>query len=147
MAPQHRQPHPAPAGAGEQCELELWPRRHDLPPRWDGLPVEWGAWTDTAAPGTFLCPPPRHPDRCDRCDSTLPKILCTGRIWTDPATAPPAIGPARLLRGRHLVGILTAFRCTHCRHDSILDHAGMLWDLDPTDYTDTGSWNMQDGSP
>lgn len=137
--------YPDPPGEpGEQGQLDLWPRQHDLPPRWDGLPVEWDSWTTTTGPGTFLCPPPRHPDRCDHCGTTAPKTLCIGRIWTDPTTAPPAISRGRLRNGRHLVAIISAFRCTYCHHDSVLDHTGMLWDLDPTDYTDTGSWNIQE---
>ena len=40
---------------GQQVGLDLWPREHDLPPRWGGLPVAWGDWTDTAA--VIICPP------------------------------------------------------------------------------------------
>jgi hypothetical protein len=125
--------------SGEQVGLGLWPREHDLPPRWDGLPVEWGDWADTD--GVFICPPPRRPDRCGSCGCTLPRLISLGRIWTDPATAPPGIGHARMQRGRHLVGIITAFRCVECRHDSVLDNE-QWWDLDVTDYTDDGSWDI-----
>ncbi|OYN76835.1 hypothetical protein [Mycolicibacterium sphagni] len=45
----------------EQTELPLWERKHDLPPRWDGMPVEWGEWTAESmllhrndAPAAFL---------------------------------------------------------------------------------------------
>lgn len=34
----------------QQGALDLWPREHDLPPRWDGLPVQWGDWTDGGSP-------------------------------------------------------------------------------------------------
>ncbi|GAB4987866.1 hypothetical protein BB737_00380 [Mycobacterium avium subsp. hominissuis] len=127
------------SGDGEQVGLDLWPQEHDLPPRWDGLPVEWGEWEDTA--GVFVCPPPRKPDRCDHCDSTRAPLISAGRIWTDPKTAPPAVGQARFRHGRHLVGSITAFRCPDCGHDSVLDPNGQHWDLDPTDYTDGGSWD------
>lgn len=126
---------------GEQPQLDLWPRTHDLPPRWDGAPIEWGPWK----PGLnmFACGPRslRRPEGCARCGSTVPRAMNVGRIWTDPATAPPAIGRARLSGGRQLVGVLTAFRCTNCNHDSVLDPSGELWDLDITDYTDDGSWD------
>lgn len=122
-----------------QSGLDLWPREHDLPPYWDGLAVEWGEWDDTGR--GFMCPPPK-PERCGRCDSVRPRLFNVGRIWTNPATAPPAIGPARLRRGKHLVGIITAFRCLDCYHDRVLDHAGQNWDLDETDYTDDGSWDI-----
>lgn len=127
------------ASNAEQPGLELWPREHDLPPRWDGLPVEWGEWREPV--NVFLCPPPRQPERCDHCASTGPRSMSVGRIWTDPATAPPAIGRARMRHGRHLVGIITAFRCDDCAHDTVLDPSGVLWDLDETDYTDDGSWD------
>lgn len=123
----------------EQPGLELWPREHDLPPRWDGLPIEWDQWREP--PTVFLCPPPRQPEHCDHCGSTAPQSMSIGRIWTDPATAPPAISRARMRRGRHLVGIITAFRCDDCTHDTVLDPSGVLWDLDITDYSDEGSWD------
>ncbi|GAT07597.1 hypothetical protein H7I77_25405 [Mycolicibacterium novocastrense] len=128
------------AVCGGQFGLDLWPREHDLPPRWDGLVVEWGDWDDTA--GVFVCPPPRSPQRCEICGSTRPPLINSGRIWTDPATAPPAIGRVRMRRGRHLVGRITAFRCADCEHDTVLDPNGQMWDLDPTDYTDDGSWDV-----
>jgi len=122
----------------EQLGFELWERTHDLPPRWDGMAVEWGAWTDTA--GIIMCPPPKDPDLCGKCGSTRARLLCTGRMWTDPATTTvAAIASARMHRGRHLVGILAAFRCPDCDHDTVLDPIGQQWDLDETDYGHAGS--------
>lgn len=123
-----------------QGALDLWPRTNDLPPRWDGLPVQWGSWSSTGE--VFLCPPRRErPESCERCGSADARMINVGRVWTDPDTAPPAIGRARLRRGHHLVGVLSAFRCPGCGHDSVLDPNGQLWDLDETDYTDDGSWD------
>jgi hypothetical protein len=127
---------------GHQVRLDLWPREHDLPPRWDGLTLEWGDWSDTA--DVIICPPPRHPERCDHCGTTAACLTNIGRIWTDETSAPAAIGRARLRGDRHLVGLITAFRCPGCRHDSVVDPDGQQWDLDDTDYTDDGSW---DNSP
>ena len=123
---------------GEQLGFELWERTHDLPPRWDGLIVEWGDWQDLGVP--FICPPPKEPRRCGKCGSTQPEQSCLGRLFTDPAlTVVAAIGKARQLRGRHPVGVLSAFRCTDCGHDVVLDPEGVSWDLDDTDYGDAGS--------
>ena len=47
--------------AGQQLGLDLWAREHDLPPRWDGLLVEWGDWDDIGR--MFICPPPKRPHR------------------------------------------------------------------------------------
>ena len=73
---------------GQQACLDLWPREHDLPPRWDGLPVQWGDWSDTA--DVIICPPPRRPERCDHCGVTVACLINIGRIWTDEASAPAA---------------------------------------------------------
>lgn len=125
---------------GIQESFDLWPRTHDLPPRWDGLQVQWEGWRDIGA--IFICPPPKRPERCPFCASDQAPRINFGRIWTDPATAPAAIGKARLHNGRHLVGTLTAFRCPDCNRDRVLDSigsSGKWWDLDETDYTDDGS--------
>ena len=132
-------------GNEDQPGLELWPREHDLPPRWDGLPVEWGAWIDSAP--IIMCPPPKRPSRCGRCRSERPVLVCTGRLFSDPATAPPAIGQARLSRDRHLVGVMAAFRCTDCQHDTVRDPDGQYWDLDDTDYRDAGSFDVNASTP
>src|SRR4051812_17128651 len=108
----------------DQAELDLWPREHDLPPRWDGMPVEWGEWQDSS--DVFVCPAPRRPERCERCGCARARMLNIGRVWTDPKTAPPAIGRALLRRGRHLVGLLSVFRCVECGHDMVLDPSGQL---------------------
>jgi hypothetical protein len=122
----------------DQLDLNLWPRQHDLPPRWDGLPVEWEPWTPTTA--TFICPPPRKPLTCHRCGDPRPPEVSIGRIWTDPDTAPPAIGVARLRNGRHVVAVISAHRCPGCSHDTVFE-GDQAWDLDETDYTEDGSWD------
>lgn len=124
----------------DQTVLPLWPRQHDLPPRWDGMPVEWGNWTDTD--DIFICPPPK-PEKCEHCRSTRPPLMNLGRIWTDPATT-PAIGG-----GRQIVANLAALRCPDCRRDHVLLLAHgewQAWNLDETDYTDDGSWDVQGGN-
>ena len=123
-------------------ELDLWPRQHDLPPRWDGLPVEWGSWSDTA--DIIICPPPRRP-RCVRCGSHQDPHMNLGRVWTEPGMV-RAIRRAQLSNGRHLVAHLAAFRCPDCEHDHVIDLVNdQAWDLDPTDYTDDGSYDVAAG--
>lgn len=126
---------------GMQEGLDLWPREYDLPPRWDGNPVEWAGWK--ASPEMFICPPPRIKQQCENCGSATNPKLNVGRIWTEPATAPAAIGRARLNAGRFVLAVITAFRCTACGRDTVVDKHGQVWELDPTDYTDVGSWDLE----
>lgn len=104
-----------------QETLELWPRDHDLPPRWDGHPVEWGEWSCTG--DVFICPPPRDKG-CEYCGSLRPRRMCLGRI-------------------RAVGAVIAAFRCPDCERDYVIDGLGAdakTWHLDDTDYTDNGSW-------
>ena len=120
-------------------ELDLWPRQHDLPPRWDGLPVEWGSWSDTA--DIIICPPPPRRPKCVRCGSHQDPHMNLGRVWTEPGMV-RAIRRAQLSNGRHLVAHLAAFRCPDCEHDHVIDLVNdQAWDLDTTDYTDDGSYD------
>lgn len=124
---------------GQQLGIDLWPRTHDLPPRWDGLPVQWSQWSTTD--GIRLCGrASRSEDRCSRCSSTAAPRINLGRVWADPASAEPAIGPTRSPQDRRPAYMITAFRCPACQHDWVLDGNADTWDLDPTDYTDRGSW-------
>lgn len=46
-------------------------------------------------------------------------------------------------KGERVVANLALFRCPECEHDYVLDFANDdAWDLDPTDYTDTGSYDV-----
>ena len=124
------------------------PRDNDLPPRWDGHLVEWHGWETQL--DVFVCPPPK-PACCRACGTKAAALVNRGTVWTDPESADPvvAIGRARLRRGRHLVGNVHAYRCPDCRTDTVLDGVGpdaQVWELDETDYLDTGSWDRA-GAP
>ncbi|WP_051701222.1 hypothetical protein [Mycobacterium sp. TKK-01-0059] len=83
----------------------------------------------------------RQVSYCAHCGSVASALINIGRIWTDKRSAPTAIGRARLRGGKHLVGLITAFRCPTCEHDHVLDPNGQSWDLD-TDYGEDGSWDI-----
>lgn len=98
-------------------------RAHDLPPLWDGEPVEWREWRDE--PVMFICTrgrrkQPDPPKRCARAAGTA-RETTQGLIG----------GLVRL----HVV------RCCHdCCQDTVLDlETNEVWDLDDTDYGDAGS--------
>lgn len=123
-------------------------RPHDLPPFWDGRAVLWDGWR---APDLtmFICPPPK-PECCRACGTMARPVTNRGHVARWPAITHKQITDAddrsaRLPHGlKHKINPLayyelTAFRCPDCRHDTVLDHDGQLWDLDETDYHDEGS--------
>ena len=93
-------------------------REFDLPPLWDGVPIEWGEWK-------------RH-------DSTLVLHLPVDQIACDKCGALDESDVAFGRRG-NLVN-LVAHRCRHCAHDTVEDRlTDEWWDLDPDDYGMVGS--------
>lgn len=116
-----------------QPTLPAAPRAHDLPPRWDGSTVEWGGWQveDTTLRYHVKA-------RCCRfCGSLEWPVANIGMVRTD---APRGVMSIRKRYGYQL-GRLYAFRCPDCKRDQVVDLAGVLWDLDDTDYGDEGSWS------
>lgn len=105
-------------------------RRHDLPPSWDGRAITWDPWGDE--PANFACRGRRSHDltpTCPACRRTGWRLMCHGRTQVDPTVS---------------VHRLIAYRCRHCGHDTVtsISADGMQdWDLDDSDYQDTGSWN------
>lgn len=124
------------------------PRVHDLPPFWDGFAVVWDKWE--SEPDLFICPPLKSPAVCAGCGLVMPRATARGRVAASTLVTHDKIAAndenrQRLGWAKHnlkrnaLIG-LTAFRCTHCGHDSVFDHAAdESWDLDPADYGDQGS--------
>lgn len=114
-------------------------RAHDLPPLWDGHPVQWREWrterpahvctVDDAGESSAEAP------ACTRCGALEAwEQTASGRVLDS------IIGPS----GRHRPGAPLAYlvvsRCGHCGQDQVTDLAtGETWDLTDTDYTDTGS--------
>ena len=104
-------------------------REHDLPPRWDGHPVEWLGWQSETK--IFICPPPK-PEPCTHCGSIANRAMNRGIITF---TGLPRIGSKRYPNRLHI----WAFRCNECKADQVWD-TEQMWELDPTDYQDEGSW-------
>lgn len=112
-------------------------REHDLPPRWDGYPVEWTEWSD--APNVFVCSPPKGWGVCAECGSTSRRLRSSGTrvIPFDDNVIRIAKG---MLHPRETRAALTAYRCPDCLHDVVVDlWTDQVWDLDVTDYGDDGS--------
>lgn len=102
-------------------------RSHDLPPRWDGHPIDWTGWqSPTRSSAAYHAPP----DACESCgiEDSQPKMN---------------IGTIRDVSGG---GKLVAFRCSECGNDVVWDWStNAWWDLDPTDYSDEGSYERGPG--
>lgn len=110
-------------------------RSHDLPPRWDGLPVEWDEWWTLPDQQPTMCrihedgdsQPAFGHDLCTGCGRTSRHPIRHGRARTDIG------GPL------HLV----ADRCPHCGHDTVSAISRgkwCTWDLDINDYLESGSY-------
>lgn len=104
---------------------------HDLPPKWDGWPVEWEGWG--FAPPIHMCGKglDLRGDVCGKCGYVGEQPMNRGRARE------PFPWRGRFQRGRTLV----ATRCPHCRHDVVLTNVANpeWWDLEPADYLDAGS--------
>lgn len=117
-----------------QFSLDL--RAHDLPPYWDGHPIEWDeTWTSQRP---FICPPPK-PDPCSACGLIRPMAMKMGRI----RVTEQALNNLRPIRARagERWKTLAVFRCTACGADHVIDpHTGEAWDLGLEDYGPRGSY-------
>lgn len=111
---------------------------HDLPPKWDGWPVDWEGWGWFVG---FICfrskgAGPR-PQVCSKC----------GHVGEQPMNRGRAREPFPW-RGRFQGNrLLIAFRCAGCRHDVVMTNIAdpEWWDLDPADYLDAGSTELKGG--
>jgi hypothetical protein len=106
-------------------------RPYDLPPLWDGRPVQWSDWTDEAESTTLRFHVPAD------------HWACTGCGWIRDSEL-RAVGT--LLPGGGVTDMwphvrLVVRRCPGCHLDEVTDiDTGEVWDLEDTDYTDAGSW-------
>jgi hypothetical protein len=107
---------------------------HDLPPLWDGQAVQWSAWTDEggiAGRTTLMFHVPADHWACTGC----------GWIRDTELRAVGTLMPDRVNPGKFPHIRLLVRRCPGCRLDQVTDiSTGEVWDLDETDYGDTGSW-------
>lgn len=111
------------------------PDLHDLPPRWDGHPIDWdGRWQPRAAP---LHAHLRQETGCEQCGSDAPELHQRGRYNSYGLRL--AHSP---LPRRPKVTELLAARCPDCQHTTVIDLMTQdVWELAPSDYTDAGSYN------
>lgn len=123
-------------------------RKFDLPPKWDGLIVDWGHWSETR---TTLALHMKPEDlACRECGSVDESMVCHGRRRPEPGTVEKVPVPKRTRSGKpytrmeehpaRAVMDLAVFRCRHCEVDHVWDmRTDEWWKLEPEDYTAEGS--------
>lgn len=98
-------------------------KKHDLPPAWDGEPVQWRGWQETQTSMRF-----HALDGCEKCGVVNEPSSNIGRR--------PNVEGIEWMNG----GWLVAYRCPDCGHDTVHDQRDdTYWDLTPEDYLDDGS--------
>jgi len=134
-------------------DLLVLAQANDLPPRWDGLIVQWQGWEYPLT--AFVCPPPKR-EVCQRCGAPTTHrgfgaySVNRGHVALRTSTtvddlAEDAENRARLKslghkRPRLALMRLFAFRCHECHLDTVWDtDTDEMWVLDHTDYNDEGS--------
>jgi hypothetical protein len=105
-------------------------RIHDLPPLWDGRAVQWSDWSEQGWTTLVFHVPADH-------------FACTGCGWIRD-TELRAVGtlmPPDGVTDLFPVIRLIVRRCPGCHLDQVTDvDTWDVWDLEPRDYTDAGSW-------
>lgn len=106
------------------------PRAHDLPPRWDGLEVEWLGWELLVFSTLVLHDADGY--ACSGCGSLARPMVNQGWVY------PNIRRVGRLGLGRSLVRLFVR-RCPDCGLDLVAEPGGEVWELDESDYGDGGS--------
>ncbi len=122
-------------------------RKYDMPPFWDGMPVEWNPWDEDHL--TFLCGSKKCVDAawqtCEHCGYQGHFLTSRGVVRTRPEQVPSiSLGN---LQPQHFVDTLHATRCPRCGVTHVIDRLGSTdpqeWILDKSDYSPGGSWETQ----
>lgn len=131
----------------DQFVLHGLPPKHDLPPSWDGVRVEWEGWQTGQV---FICGPgKRAAFNCEECHSSDSPHTNIGIIHpTEPElvdcikrTASGRTYWSKEMRVPNPHVRLHAQRCPACGSDVVIDtETDEHWTLDETDYGESGSW-------
>ncbi|MGN7250066.1 hypothetical protein [Arthrobacter sp. SAFR-014] len=128
--------------------LTLVHARHDLPPSWDGVPVEWSEWSEGHT--TLALHVPADKLACDRCGAIEEASISFGKRPPEHPTFMTT--RTKTTKSGHQYDVpheveawavrdLIAARCRHCLHDVVTDtRTGEAWDLEAPDYEDAGSY-------
>lgn len=128
--------------------LSLVAQRPDLPPAWDGAPVEWSEWSTGHT--TLALHIPADKLACDHCGTVEePSINFGKRPPEHPTVMTTRTKTTRSGRKYEVpheipswpIRDLIAARCRHCGHDTVHDlRTDERWDLDESDYSPAGSY-------
>lgn len=129
--------------------LTLVHTRHDLPPSWDGVPVEWSEWSAEESRSTIVLHAPAHTLACHECGSVDESRISWGK--RPPENPTMMTTRTKTTKSGHKYEVphemeawavrdIVASRCRHCLHDVVTDmRTGEAWDLDESDYGSDGS--------
>lgn len=132
--------------------LQLVPTRPDLPPFWDGVPVEWSEWSQ--ARSTLILHAPPETLACDQCGTVDEVMINFGKRPPEKPTFTTT--RTKTTKSGHKYGVpaevkswpvrdIYAARCRHCGHDRVTDlRTDEVWDLDESDYAPEGSYEHAD---
>lgn len=129
--------------------LKLLPARPDLPPLWDGIPVEWSEWSQ--ARSTLILHVPPESMACDQCGVVDESMVNWGKRPPETPTFTGTRTKTTKKSGRKYdvvcevpawdIRDIYAARCRHCGHDQVTDlRTDEVWDLDESDYAPEGSY-------
>lgn len=121
---------------------------YDLPPSWDGVPVEWDEWSEGRT--TIILHAPADALACHQCGSVdEPKISFGSRPPEHPTFMSTRTKTTKKSGRKYTVPHeveawavrdLIASRCRHCLADVVTDlRTDETWDLEDSDYTAEGS--------
>jgi hypothetical protein len=128
-------------------------RIRPLPPKWDGVPVEWTAWRLDRT--TIAYHAPADQLVCGKCGTVDESMHAMGKRLPPEGEMVRSTETRKLKSGRTYerevwvpawpVYDLFASRCRHCGHDAVTDQrTGDAWDLDESDYGPDGSNEVKD---
>lgn len=123
--------------------------RLDLPPAWDGVPVEWSEWSKGNT--TLVHHIPLEQLACGECGALDEPSVSFGKRPVAAGETLTATRTKTTKRGDKYevpyevpawpVRDLIASRCRHCNHDVVTDlRTNERWDLEDGDYTPLGSY-------
>lgn len=133
----------------QHVTIKLVHARLDLPPLWDGVPVQWSEWS--TGHSTLAYHIPADQLACSECGAIEEPSISFGMRPPETPTFTSTRTKTTKKSGRKYDVVcevpawgmrdIYAARCRHCGHDRVTDlRTDEVWDLDASDYAPEGSY-------